>query len=87
MKLASCPSSCGDGSLRLMRLLRNKKFRASACKDSIESDRPSVELGTGTSSVAKLDPPKGLKGPNALPYKKLNKLKSFSSLSVPLEHK
>ena len=36
MKLASCPSSCGDGSLRLMRLLRNKKFRASACKDSIE---------------------------------------------------
>ena len=66
MKLASCPSSCGDGSLRLMRLLRNKKFRASACKDSIESG-PSVELGTGISSVAKLDPPKGLKGPNALP--------------------
>ena len=31
------------------------------------ADGPSVELGTGTSSVAKLDPPKGLKGPNALP--------------------
>ena len=56
MKLASCPSSCGDGSLRLMRLLRNKKFRASACKDSIEPDGPSVELRTGISSVARLEP-------------------------------
>ena len=46
MKLASCPSSCGDGSLRLMRLLRATKIsvqaRTAICTP--ESEWPSVEL-------------------------------------------